>query len=384
MPTAIHVLLIEDNRLEARQTLHWLGVANDGEFEIEAVDRFQLGSDSLARGGIDMVLLDLNLPDSRGMETFFRLHEQFPLVPIVVLTGEYDDGIGPSAVEQGAQDFLVKQQADAPTLKRVIRHAVARQRAIVERGDQPQRGKSDRVIGFIGAKGGSGTTTTALNVALALAQRGKSVILVELRPSFGTLSCHWNWHPQNNLRRLLDLPADRIGTQELDAALTHSQFGLRILFGPQQPKEFKEIDPEQATAVVKFLSQMAEFVILDLPNQPSGATAAVVPLCNFVAVVTEREPAAVASGKATVNLLQSWGLGGNLVGAIVLNRTEFSIPMEFAEIESTMSCPIVGMVPWAANACLEALREGTPLVASPLDNDPALCLVEIAGKIARK
>lgn len=382
MPLAIKVLLIEDNRIQARQTKHWLGAANDGLFEVESVDELQLGAERLAHGGFDIVLLDLNLPDSHGMESFTRLHEQFPLVPIVVLTGEYDDRIGPLAVAKGAQDYLVKQQSDAMTLIRVVRHALARHRTILDGIKQSQCGKSEQVIGFMGAKGGSGTTTTALNVALSLAEQGKSVVLAELRPSFGTLSCHWNWKPQNNLRVLLELPAGRIGAQQLDAALCDSQSGLRILFGPQQAREFKDIEPEQAAAIVNGLSRTADFVILDLPNQPSPATQAVAPLCDFVAVVTEREPAAVASGKAIVELLQSWGVGANLVGAIILNRTEFTIPMEFAEIESTMNCPIVGLVPWAANACLQALREGTPLVTSQLDNYPAHCLVEIAGKIA--
>src|SRR5437773_1296716 len=111
MPPAVRVLLIEDNRIEARQTQQWLGVANAGAFEIESIDQLQLGAELLARAEFDIVLLDLNLPDSHGLDTFLRLHEQFPLVPIVVLTGEYDDIMGPLAVAKGAQDFLVKQQS---------------------------------------------------------------------------------------------------------------------------------------------------------------------------------------------------------------------------------------------------------------------------------
>jgi Flp pilus assembly CpaE family ATPase len=384
MPPGINVLLIEDNRIEARQTRHWLGAANDGAVEVESVDRLELGVKRLAGGGIDIVLLDLNLPDSRGLDTFLRLHEQFPLVPIVVLTGEYDDRIGPSAVEKGAQDFLVKQQSDASTLNRVVRHALARHRGNMEGIKQSQHAKTEQVIGFIGAKGGAGTTTTALNIALSLVVRDKSTILVELRPSYGTLSCHFGQKPQHNLRGLLDLPADQIGEEELDAALCRGHSRLRILFGPQHSGEFKEIEARQAESIVNALSRMAEFVILDLPNQPSPATRAAVSLCDFLAVVAEREPAAVASAKATIDLLQSWGLEGLQKGAILVNRSDLSVPMELAGIESRIGCPVVGMIPWAANACQQALREGNPVVASQPGNAAALSLSEIAERLAVK
>lgn len=381
MASRVSVLLIEDNRIEARQTQHWLAAAKDSPFDVECVDHLQAGLACLARGGIDLVLLDLNLPDSRGLETFVKLHEQAPQIPVVVLTGEYDESIGPMAVQKGAQDYLVKQEADAHTLNRVLRHALVRHQVLMQEVRLSQHVKSERIIGFIGAKGGTGTTTTALNVALSLAMQGKPVIFVELRPYFGTLACHLNRIPQNNLRNLLDLPPEQIGPQELDSALCQCQAGLRVLFGPQQAKEYKDIDPKQAEAIVRGLARKAEFVVLDLPNQPSPATQAAVQLCSFVAVVTEREPAAIAAGKATLNQLQSWGVGGDVVGTIIVNRTIYPITMDIAEIQAGMGCPIVGVVPWAATACLRALREGEPLVVAQRDNDAALGLAEIAGKV---
>lgn len=382
MPQAVKVLLIEDNRIEAKQTQHWLSETKDVAFEVEIVDTLQAGSSRLELGGIDIVLLDLNLPDSRGLETFITLHERSPQVPIVVLTGEYDETVGPLAVEKGAQDYLVKQQASAVMLKRVVLHAMARHRVFLEGLKRTLPSKARQVIGFIGAKGGVGTTTTALNVALALSLQGKAVILVELRPSYGTLACHVHRSPKSNLRALLDLPPERILPHELDAALCQTQAGLRVLFGPQEAKEFKSIEAKQAEAIINGLLEMADFIVLDLPNQPSPANEAAVRKCNFVAVVTEREPASVEAGKATVAQLQSWGVGGGLVGAIVVTRTIYPVAIELSEIQSTMGCPIVAIVPWAATACLRALRDELPLVISQRENDAAINLADIAAKIA--
>ncbi len=389
MSQVIKVLLIEDNRIEARQTQHWLAATKDGAFEVECVDQLKLGLERLAKGGIDIVLLDLNLPDSRGLETFEKLYSEVPEVPIVVLTGEYDEAIGPSTVAKGAQDYLVKQRADSASLTHVLRYALARHQAQQGKLKEAVRGKTGRVIGFLGAKGGVGTTTVALNAAVALAMQDKAVILVELRPSFGTLACQLHEQPAKSLRSLLDLPADRIGHHELNSVLCKGPAGVWILFGPKEDEDFKEIAPEQADAIIRGLSHMAEFVVLDLPSQPSAATQAAASLCHFAAVVTEREPSSVLAGKVAVKLLHTWGIKGNLVGGVVLvgsivvNRTIYpNYSMGSAEIRSEMGCEIVGIVPSGATENLRALTEGVPLVLLQPDSDIALSSIEIANRLS--
>lgn len=81
----------------------------------------------------DCVLLDLGLPDAIGLSALEKLRAQVPDVPVVVLTGRVDDGIGPEALAAGAQDFLVKGQVDGPGLERSLRYAVERGRAALDR-----------------------------------------------------------------------------------------------------------------------------------------------------------------------------------------------------------------------------------------------------------
>jgi serine phosphatase RsbU (regulator of sigma subunit) len=82
---------------------------------------------------VDCVLLDLGLPDAMGLTALERLRARDPDVPVVVLTGRIDDGIGPEALAAGAQDFLVKGQVDGHGLERSIRYAVERGRAALDR-----------------------------------------------------------------------------------------------------------------------------------------------------------------------------------------------------------------------------------------------------------
>ena len=129
--TAIHVLLIEDNPDDAFLIQEMLDEAGgkSRRFVVTHTERLVTGMERLARNRIDVVLLDLGLPDSQGLETFATAHARAPSVPIVVLSGLDDEALALEAVEQGAQDYLVKGQVEGRSLLRALRYAIERQRA---------------------------------------------------------------------------------------------------------------------------------------------------------------------------------------------------------------------------------------------------------------
>ncbi len=134
----IKVLLIEDNPGDAHLVERYLSGESQTEIQLEHANRVGLGLDTLARKPVDLVLLDLNLPDSRGLETFEKVHSSFPRVPKIVMTGQDDRSQAVEAVRQGAQDYLVKGKVDTELLVRSIRYALERSR-FDERLRQSQR-----------------------------------------------------------------------------------------------------------------------------------------------------------------------------------------------------------------------------------------------------
>ena len=126
------VLVIDDNPADVRLLQDMLRTANGRGLDLPSADRLSTGIERLAAGDVDVVLLDLGLPDSRGLETFERAHAAAPDVPIIVLTGLDDDDVAAAAVRRGAQDYLAKDQIDADRLRRAIRYAVERHRLVTE------------------------------------------------------------------------------------------------------------------------------------------------------------------------------------------------------------------------------------------------------------
>jgi len=123
------VLLVEDNLAEARWIREKLLDEEGAPFEIESAGRLATGLSRLRAEDIDVVLLDLGLPDSQGRDTFTRVQSQAPHVPIIMLTGMEDEELAVELVQEGAQDYLVKGRVDRNRLVGAIRYAIERKRS---------------------------------------------------------------------------------------------------------------------------------------------------------------------------------------------------------------------------------------------------------------
>jgi signal transduction histidine kinase len=136
-PTPIRALLIEDNPGDARLIREMLRDAGapSAAVELAHADCLAPGLQQLATQVTDVVLLDLTLPDSQGFDTFTTVHTQAPDVAIVVLSGLDDETLAVRAVQEGAQDYLVKGQVDGGAILRSMRYAIERQRLETVRRD---------------------------------------------------------------------------------------------------------------------------------------------------------------------------------------------------------------------------------------------------------
>lgn len=122
------VLLIEDNPGDARLVVEYLKERYGENCQVIQVNTLASGLQALRGNVIDIVLLDLGLPDSLGLDGVVSIHAEFPSMPVVILTGDNDDDKALEALRIGAEDYLAKQQADSVTLIRAMRHAVQRKR----------------------------------------------------------------------------------------------------------------------------------------------------------------------------------------------------------------------------------------------------------------
>jgi len=129
MEKNIKILLIEDNSGDVYLIEKQLEEFANFSYELKNVETLNEALSVLKEQTFDVILLDLGLPDSDGINTFLKIYNKNPLIPIIILTGLNDETIGSYAVKKGAQDFLVKGQIEGKLLQSTIQYSIERKKA---------------------------------------------------------------------------------------------------------------------------------------------------------------------------------------------------------------------------------------------------------------
>jgi Flp pilus assembly CpaE family ATPase len=353
----MRVLLIEDNPGDAVLIREMLDRAGPPGFELAWAKRLSGGLKRLAGEPADVVLLDLSLPDGHGLKTFSEVHRAAPKVPILVLSGSEDDALASQSVKHGAQDFLRKDLLDGRALDRAIRYAVMRKRAAFEAGNPGRSRTAARIIAFAGAKGGTGTTTVALNVAAALASKGR-VIAAEWSPRPGSFTAHL-----------------RSGLPEADPVtgrrVSRLDSGVEVLFAPT----------DTSRAALEEMAARADFVVLDVPDLFQPCSRVALENADCVTLAVEPEPVCLAAGAEAFVALRKDSIGARLA-AVIVDRPALACPIRPAKISSQLGVAVIGVIPHDADLLVRAQRSGSPVVTAHRESALALSFIDLAERLA--
>jgi CheY-like chemotaxis protein/MinD-like ATPase involved in chromosome partitioning or flagellar assembly len=341
----------------------------------------QTGTEALAKISQevpDLILLDVMMPDMDGYEVCRKVREmpgtERTLIIMLSALGQITDKV--TGLEAGADDYLVKS-IDLAELTARIKAMLARARRL----QKPVAAEPGKVLGLIGAKGGMGTTTVTLSLAAGLAKEGNTVLAAELRGYYGSFASQLLLQSTHNISPLLEMLPDQISHKELASCLVELTFGPRALLSPGPNGQIFPFGAEHAEAILSLLPSMAQYVLLDLPSCPGSAIEVAARSCNHILVVVEAEGSAIYAGQAMLNLLSAWGIGMRQVGAVVVNRIPFAIPLKPEQIRESLGCDIIGFVPPMAEACVSAQSRGLPLVLAQPDSFGAQNLMDMSSRV---
>ena len=362
-------LLVQDNPAAGAAVRHAFGT--DAHCKLQSVERVATALARIAGGGVDMVILDLSCsaaPEIEKLDTLLKLRGAAPQTPILVICDSANDGLVMRAIRAGTAEQVDRKNC-VSDLGRLVNESLAgrsaqRDAPHLRMPEPPETKETATLIMLVGAKGGVGTTTVALSVASALAASHK-VILAELLPNFGTLAQYFHPHRKaRNLAELLKMDAAAIGHGTVKECLWPCKNvpGLKILFGPLTAGQCGEIGPDHARAIMRALCTLADYVVIDLPATLSDANRAVLEDADVLALVAERDPFSIESGKRMLDTILSWNAPAPVFGAVIVNRASLSVPLDLAEIEVQLAIPILGVIPPASDLCVASQKAGAPLV----------------------
>ena len=389
MQPPMKILVVEDNPGDARLLIEQLKDEGQGQFELHWVNQLHAAIEALDRHSydaspapFDAVLLDLNLGDSHGLETFLALHQKAPQVPVVLLTGVEDERLGLRAVQVGAQDYLVKGQANTAAVARALRFSIERNRSLQWHRTKSRHRSGGRAISFVGVKGGVGTTTVALSAAALLAQE-RLVAAAEWSPDLGHFAPHFRGATGPSMPDLFALPAAELDQQAVERHLVNSQLEFHLLLGPASFERHYTPDASRCQAILAALLEVADFAVLDFPSIWSAAHTALLPKSNAVVLVTERDDLSLAALERTASQLRRIGVAQDAMLLGVVNRSPSLDAVSKEKLEQITGIPVAGMVPPAPDICLAAHRAGAPVSIFRHRSAPAGALAAIAPAAAQ-
>lgn len=374
----LSVLLIEDEPDAAWLIQHVLATESDTPMAVEWVGDLSTALERLAVRSYQAVLMDLNLPDSTGFDTFARVRKKATEPAVIVLTGQEDEALALQAVRAGADDYLMKSGIRDRVLSRRIRYAVERNRLKRQHSENPAR--NGRIFTFIGAKGGAGTTTLVVNVAAALAMAGKTVIAIELMPEFGAFAGLLNCTPSWDISTLLGGAPETISRDVVASCLEDVTAGFRVLCGPRRAEDYRPVSPEQALALLAFARTLADYTLIDMPSIFAPSVREVVQHSALTTLVVERNRMGLRGALTKMPVLQSLAARPGAVSAVLVAKTPFIEFLTPAEFSKRLGCGILGAVAAAGDLHAGADSDALTVLGRP-DTPYSQSVQEVARRL---
>lgn len=373
----IKVLIVDDiadtrenlkRLLQFDQLIEVIGAARSGR---EAIDLSQQLKP-------DVVIMDINMPDMDGITATEAIRRKVPYAQVVILSVQSDASYMRRAMLAGARDFLTKPPM-IDDLTAAIRRAGAM--AADERSKTPvfsvgPSGGAPNALGIPGIpqlgkvivvyspKGGTGKTTIATNLALALHSEETKTVLIDTNVQFGDVAVFLNEQVKNSL---LDLTPrvdelDREFVEEI--AVKHNASGLRILAAPQKPELSEDVASEEFSKLLDFLRHVYSYIVIDTASYLSVIVQSALDSSDVIVLLTTQDIPSIKNANLFLLLADSSGIKRERI-LFIMNQFDKRISISPERVGESLRQEIVTSIPFEEKIVATSINRGVPFI---LDN----------------
>jgi len=370
----VRVLLVDDNPTALKMLAHAFATAG---FDVDVAED---GVQALAQAQAvkpDVVVMDVMMPNMDGIEATrqLRANPDTARLPILLLTAR--DGIEAKLVgfDSGADDYVVKPVLPAELIARV--NALFRRAR--RYATAPERG---RVLGVWGVKGGVGTTTISVNLAISLAEAGRRVILADFAPWCGAVAAHMGLVLRVSVEAYARCAADEIDRRLVEDSLERHRSGVMVFGVPlRSAQRIGVLETVKLIAILDLLETMAGVVVLDLGSGLGPSVSALLPRCHTAAVILEADAVALALASHALEQMEALGLVGSRLFPVLVNRTRRAATFARDEIESALGTELAALIAPAPEVFFHSTKSSVPVLLGQPDSLISTQLRELSGKL---
>ncbi|HLO30190.1 MAG TPA: response regulator [Anaerolineales bacterium] len=357
------ILIIDDDL----DTLRLVGLMLQRQgYQISAATNGQQGLEKAFEEDPDLILLDVMMPDMDGYEVTRRLRQNPSTLetPILMFTAktQLDDKV--IGFEVGANDYLTKPTHPSELQARV-------KTLLARSGDKKTAFGSAKdenrgyVIGVLGARGGLGTTTMAVNLGAGLQARTKAeVIVAEMLPGQGTLALDVGVTSSKGLVDLLSVnKLSEMTRDKVRESLVQHGSGIKLLLASDRPRDMQLINQiANYEAIVRKLAALARFVVLDLGVGIQPFAEKILSLCDEVFIVLEGVPNTIIHTKVLIDDIMALGITEKNIKVVLNNRIRSDTQLPSSQVQTKLEHEILSTLTPAPELFVQATRMQTPAI----------------------
>lgn len=330
----------------------------------------------------DLIILDVMMAGMDGFDVARNLRRaaDTAVIPLLMFTAKahvQDKLVG---YEAGVDIYLTKPAHPVElqaNIKALLSQRKARQETLVKRG---------YLLGVIGAKGGLGASTVALNLAIALARSiKKKVIAMETRPGQGAWREELGIVSPTGLENLLQISPGDVTPAAVEKQLVSTNFGVPLLVASNEARnEICSTSADQFTAILTNISQLADLVVIDIGTSFHPGYEGFTHLCDEIVLVTEPQPLTVRRTRHMVSDLRTRDFGSaRPLTVITVNRTRAEMTMPLSKMEEVLGHNVSLGFPPATELAYLTMERSAPMVVLQPDGLIAKQFDALAEQVAR-
>lgn len=375
-------VLIVDDIAETRENIRKL---LQFETNIEVVGSAKSGQEAIQLSQEiipDVVLMDINMPDMDGITATEGIRKKTPAIQVVILSVQGDQNYMRRAMQAGASDFLTKPPMPDDLIA-AIRRAGAMAREERDKRTQayvtPAGGIAQSLVGarvtrgkiimIYSPKGGTGCTTLAVNLAVALHNDETWAILVDANMQFGDVAVLLNEQSKNNIVDLAP-SADELDPNIVEeVTIKHAASGLHVLAGPTRPENAEKVSASQFSKVLKYLCQMYAYVVVDTCSYLNDITLAVLDISDVIVLIATQDIPSIKNSRLFLDLMITVGIPLDKI-VFVMNRYDKRIPITPEKVAENLKQKVIAVIPMDERVVIPSVNRGVPFV---LDNKAQPC-----------
>jgi CheY-like chemotaxis protein/MinD-like ATPase involved in chromosome partitioning or flagellar assembly len=309
----------------------------------------------------DLIILDIMMPDLDGYQVTRQLrgNPETANIPILIFTarGQVEDKV--AGYDTGVDDYLTKPIHPAELVahvKSLLARAKKRGTAKIERG---------YIMGVLAPRGGMGTSSLVLNLAINLHNHGYSdVIAAEMRPGHGTWGIDLGLTNPTGLENLLRRKPAEITPSIIDTELVRTTYGVRLLMASNHLKDVElQSAAPQIQSILQHLPTLAPVTLLDIGANSLPDFEHMVAFCNDVIVITEPFPSGIHHVRVLIEELVAFGFGkSRLVNLVVINRVRADMQLSIQQIQDALGVNPMIVIPPGPEVAFQAGIRNLPLM----------------------